>query len=170
MNLKSIWTQVVACSALALAATAAQADTYTFTVTGDYTATWQLESTVSPDVAFDGSYFTLWDVPGFSDAIWGVADLSFFHANNGGGLAIEDFYGFAILLLTDGPQLYSGSESSPTFLIGTYALTEYQGSGNYTLTIAATVPEPETYALMLGGLGVVGLIARRRKTEAETTV
>ncbi|MDY0744374.1 PEP-CTERM sorting domain-containing protein [Paucibacter sp. R3-3] len=29
---------------------------------------------------------------------------------------------------------------------------------------AATVPEPSTYALLLGGLGVVGGIARRRKT------
>ena len=28
---------------------------------------------------------------------------------------------------------------------------------------AATVPEPETYALMLAGLGIVGFVARRRK-------
>ncbi len=35
-----------------------------------------------------------------------------------------------------------------------------EGSGN--LTVAA-IPEPETYALMLAGLGVVGFMARRRK-------
>ena len=29
--------------------------------------------------------------------------------------------------------------------------------------VAAAVPEPETYALMLGGLGIVALLARRRK-------
>jgi hypothetical protein len=35
-------------------------------------------------------------------------------------------------------------------------------SWNETLYVAA-VPEPETYALMLAGLGVVGAIARRKK-------
>jgi hypothetical protein len=51
-------------------------------------------------------------------------------------------------------------------------------AGDYTLTVtgtargvttysvdftAAPIPEPETYALMLAGLGVVGYIARRRR-------
>ena len=34
---------------------------------------------------------------------------------------------------------------------------------NLTIAIAAPVPEPETYALMLTGLGVVGFVARRRR-------
>ncbi|MYM67717.1 PEPxxWA-CTERM sorting domain-containing protein [Pseudoduganella sp. FT55W] len=44
--------------------------------------------------------------------------------------------------------------------------------GNYTtFTTTATsaiaaVPEPETYAMMLAGLGMVGLIARRRRRQA----
>jgi len=35
---------------------------------------------------------------------------------------------------------------------------------DYGVSVTA-VPEPETYALMLAGLGVVGFMARRRKAK-----
>ena len=34
---------------------------------------------------------------------------------------------------------------------------------SYTSTTIAAVPEPETYAMMLGGLGLLGFMARRRQ-------
>ena len=50
--------------------------------------------------------------------------------------------------------------------------TPYNDSLNGIFTISGTVlnpvPEPETYALMLAGLGVVGCMARRRKQERAT--
>lgn len=38
-------------------------------------------------------------------------------------------------------------------------------SGAYTFTaVAAPIPEPETYALMFAGLGIVGFVAARRRS------
>jgi hypothetical protein len=41
-----------------------------------------------------------------------------------------------------------------------------RGQLQYVGTVSAPIPEPETYALMLAGLGVVGFIARRRARAA----
>jgi len=35
--------------------------------------------------------------------------------------------------------------------------------GDFNLTVVSPVPEPETYAMLLIGLGLVGLTAHRRK-------
>jgi hypothetical protein len=42
-----------------------------------------------------------------------------------------------------------------------------QISLTYTFQTAAPVPEPETYAMMLAGLGLMGFVARRRKQKAD---
>ena len=159
-------TRIAACCALALAANVADAAQYQFTVTGDYSASWQLSSTVVPDISGDGGGFVLWDVVGnFSGAVDTVADLTFYHADIGGGMEIYDYFGSNTLLLTDGPQLYTGSEEQPTFLLGSFAMTEFGGPGHYTLTVTdvSAVPEPATYGMLLGGLGLVGALAARRR-------
>ena len=87
-------------------------------------------------------------------------------------------------------DLYSGTAAAPTsfivdlddfaestaltkFGIGTFPMGDYffkitgkttgQLGGSYTYVVLTTaVPEPESYALFLAGLGIMGAIARRR--------
>ena len=40
------------------------------------------------------------------------------------------------------------------------------GLYNVTSTVTTPVPEPQTYALLLAGLGVIGFVARRRRPQA----
>jgi hypothetical protein len=49
---------------------------------------------------------------------------------------------------------------------GGVALSEATGINNHgqVAVISALIPEPETYAMLLAGLGLLGFIARRRKT------
>ena len=96
--------------------------------------------------------------------------------NAGGG----DFLENNLVLYTEntGEEFWGMSFSTGTnsahfdnLAVGKYAygVAGYNGGTDisyvsFSSTFTNAVPEPETYALMLGGLGVIGFIARRRKT------
>lgn len=53
---------------------------------------------------------------------------------------------------------------------GPYSLTHHYtvtasgaGNANSSINLVSAVPEPETYAMLLAGLGLMGFVARRRK-------
>lgn len=61
------------------------------------------------------------------------------------------------LNMTDNYRLYFGASILPPFFAGNLSID------NVAIDqVAAPVPEPESYAMMLGGLGALGLMSRRR--------
>lgn len=152
-----------AIAATLLCAGAAHAEMYLFTVSGDYSATWQLDTDQVPTGGHVGESFHYLGVGGsFPGSSWGIADIYFRNSSVGGGLYIIDAGNNVPLMLSEGPQLYGGSEVDPEFMFGTHALTDVMGPGSYTFTISP-VPEPATYGMMLAGLGLVGVALRRRQ-------
>lgn len=164
--------RTAAMAALMLTASVANAGLYGFTISGDYSASWQMDSNAVPDIGETGLGLFYADVEGnFPGSLFDVADLTFYSGDLGGGLEIYDFWGGGItLLITDGEQLYTGLESAPMFRLGTFGLTDYLGSGTYTLTVTdldagpepAPVPEPATAAMLLGGLSMLYAVRKRR--------
>lgn len=49
----------------------------------------------------------------------------------------------------------------------TYKIDQLYSGTYQDFMVAAPVPEPSTYALLLGGLGLVGFVARRRQAKAD---
>lgn len=107
-------------------------------------------------------------------AIWSLGQ--------GGSTASFNFIGATPVLVAGGPNAEYGGASitvvgndvfgnegnGTVMFVGTYSSIswtnpEYEGWYGYNVGMTAAVPEPESYALMLAGLGVVGLLIRRRR-------
>ena len=84
-----------------------------------------------------------------------AATVSFAIASGAGAFFVSPnpFYNMALSVFTNtlSTVAFNGSNG--------FAITQGGGSLNF----ASQVPEPDTYALMLGGLGLLGFIARRRR-------
>ncbi len=148
---------LVAIPTMFLAAPASAAD-FIFALTGSSSARFVLPSMPTPDHPEPDVGFYIDAVDGTVDGAPDTLDLYFANELDGGGFSINSAF-----ILTLGEQLYTGTENTPTFKTGTFALTELGGPGRYSLTITA-VPEPATWAMMICGFGLVGGTIRQRRS------
>lgn len=110
----------------------------------------------------------------------GLFELSFWYSARPGVGAGDNILGFSfgslsgqVLQTTAGGsvnnwQHYTGlvNLNGPTDLIFSALGTSNSYGGSLdNVSVTAAVPEPETYALLLAGLGLVGTIVRRRKAK-----
>lgn len=101
----------------------------------------------------------------FSDELEGVKDHSIYDTHNNATFALfsniqASNWSNAVSYWTATPTGDSDVHSTFSFTSGR-DFTDNKDIGHYAMAVA--VPEPETYAMLLAGLGLVSLVARRRK-------
>jgi len=144
----------------ALGSAAAQAETLLVTWTesaAGIDASWEQSSDPTPLFSISGSYtdVPVWDftstgvtpVGPYTDIVWIIF-----------GLFVTPDGSFAVI---GPPQAYSGDESAPIFLTGTYLGTDLNTGADATVTIAAAVPEISTWAMMALGFAALGFAGFR---------
>lgn len=149
------------CAVSILYSGSAYATVLNFDITGNGTARFTLDTSIVKPMFVNNTGITYTNVSGTYNGVTASRSVQFFNSTNYGGFNVG-FVGQGT-----GPVLYTGSTADPVFNLGTFQLQPFGFGvkGGYTVTIAAVaaaVPEPATWAMMILGFGLVGYAVRRR--------
>lgn len=138
-----------------------------FTYSTNGTTAWGLNVPASSSEMASLFYSTLGDKASISTS--GVSQAGFSGLTNTGSFQnmVTGMYWLGTVQSGNSANawiFFTTSGMQKTFAVGTYVHAMAVRTGD----VLASVPEPETYAMLLMGLGVIGGIARRRKQKAVT--
>ncbi len=139
---------------------ASTVDSFTLTGNNDGSViTFQLAATPTSPIVNEGGFEL--DNVATSE---GLRTILFFDTASGGGLSLSGSG------LPYGPQLFSGTDANPTFLLNTFQLSNNPNltTNDYTLQVDAT-PEPSSLLMLgTGVLAVAGVLRRRITLQNES--
>lgn len=112
---------------------------------------------------------------------WGVDHIYYTPTNTElGGVSFDFMEGWGNASVSPGSLLTSGervvwettfanatSFVTPPFALKVWGLGPTASQHAWYIPNVSPIPEPETYAMMLAGLGILGFVARRRKLKVE---
>ncbi|MCV2370293.1 CHRD domain-containing protein [Roseateles oligotrophus] len=191
MKIRSLSTPLLALAALLALPLAAQATVYQFNATinaaqevGASSSTASGLASLSYDdmgtlAVGDDSYSFTMGVSGLSGAPTGfhihgpaaigvngpvrvdLAAAPFFSASGGGFLTV---FGSGVVPASFGAMSMKDALMGNLAYVNVHTAADPGGAVRGQLLLVAVVPEPSSYALLLGGLGLVGFVARRRRS------
>ena len=126
---------------------------------GSFTNNYTFVAPTSESFSF---YASTWQDTSFSATLFPSSLPATAQALTAGGTGM---YAWDEKTVTGAFTLVAGTQYTLSITGVAAAPTNYWGSISVP-TPVASVPEPETYAMLLVGLGVIGAIARRRKAAA----
>jgi len=96
----------------------------------------------------------------------GAGTYSLFSVGSDGLVGTSDDVGFGAWTFSGAPTVHTVSLASGNYYYSVFGMA--QGAAAYSINSAASaapVPEPETYALLGAGLGVIGFLVSRRRRD-----